>query len=79
MPFCLCFIIHTCPVITTRLEMALTFPALPGATPPHQVTGKGACAALNRFLYATVGANWHWSGRLDWNDDDWLGILIGPN
>lgn len=67
-------------IITTHLEMAPSDfrPAWSAAAGIEVRQAKVPCAALNRFLYATVGANWHWAGRLDWNDDDWLAYLHRP-
>jgi GNAT superfamily N-acetyltransferase len=33
---------------------------------------------LNRFFYATVGSDWHWTDRLVWTLDDWLAYLDRP-
>ncbi len=33
---------------------------------------------LNRFFYATVGGDWHWTDRLVWTLDDWLTYLDRP-
>ena len=68
------------PVITYYLEMAPNDfrPAWNTAADVEVRQAKVPCAALSRFLYATVGANWHWVDRLDWNDDDWLAYLNRP-
>ena len=33
---------------------------------------------LNRFLYASVGVDWHWTVRLDWNYEQWRQWLERP-
>jgi GNAT superfamily N-acetyltransferase len=33
---------------------------------------------LNRFLYASVGADWHWTDRLYWNYQHWQHWLERP-
>lgn len=33
---------------------------------------------LNRWLYATVGADWAWTDRLSWNRARWLAYLDRP-
>jgi GNAT superfamily N-acetyltransferase len=33
---------------------------------------------FNRFLYCTVGADWSWTGRLGWTDDQWRTYLADP-
>lgn len=33
------------------------------------------CPQLNRFLYASVGADWTWYMRLSWRFDEWLAFL----
>jgi len=33
---------------------------------------------LNRFFYAAVGEDWHWTDRLMWTLDDWLTYLDRP-
>jgi ribosomal protein S18 acetylase RimI-like enzyme len=32
----------------------------------------------SRFLYVAVGRHWHWTDRLAWTEDDWLGFLSRP-
>ena len=36
------------------------------------------CPELNRFFYATVGAEWWWHERLSWDRDRWLLWLDRP-
>lgn len=36
------------------------------------------CPPLNRFLYATVGADWTWYQRLVWSYQQWLEFLDRP-
>src|SRR5262245_60133962 len=68
-------------VITSYLEMtspnelvakrsARTDVVLAQATPPMP--------ELNRFLYATVGADWYWTDRLPWTYQEWLRYLGDP-
>ncbi len=33
---------------------------------------------FSRFLYATVGGDWHWSDRLSWTREAWLSYLSRP-
>jgi len=33
---------------------------------------------FSRFLYATVGGDWHWADRLPWGRDTWLEYLSRP-
>lgn len=33
---------------------------------------------FSRFLYATVGADWHWTDRLGWSRQDWADYLAQP-
>lgn len=35
-------------------------------------------AEFSRFLYATVGGDWHWTDRLGWTRDTWLAYLGQP-
>jgi len=35
--------------------------------------------SLNRFLYATVGADWLWHERLSWTYDQWRKLVEHPN
>lgn len=34
--------------------------------------------AFNRFLYTAVGGDWHWTERLDWDNDRWQRYLARP-
>src|SRR5207244_2943669 len=34
---------------------------------------------FNRYLYVTVGGDWHWRGRLPWAREDWLIYLSQPH
>ena len=36
------------------------------------------CPELNRFLYTSVGGNWHWIDRLVWSYSEWLQYLDRP-
>jgi ribosomal protein S18 acetylase RimI-like enzyme len=33
---------------------------------------------FSRFLYATVGGDWHWHDRLPWTREEWLAHLSRP-
>jgi GNAT superfamily N-acetyltransferase len=33
---------------------------------------------FSRFLYVTVGGDWHWRGRLPWTREQWLTYLSRP-
>lgn len=34
--------------------------------------------AYNRFLYATVGADWYWRDRLSWSEEAWRRAIDRP-
>ncbi|MBD2092877.1 GNAT family N-acetyltransferase [Microcoleus sp. FACHB-1515] len=34
--------------------------------------------AFSRWLYATVGEQWHWRDRLGWSEDKWMAYLDRP-
>jgi GNAT superfamily N-acetyltransferase len=57
----------------TRLRPA----ALPG-TPPEIVRVEIPAPEFGRFLYATVGGDWHWRDRLPWTREQWLAHLSRP-
>jgi GNAT superfamily N-acetyltransferase len=68
-------------VVTTHLEMrsrAELRPARPGATRFDLVRAEIPCPELNRFLYASVGADWSWYSRLSWDYRRWLEYLDRP-
>ena len=45
-------------------------------TPPSpSSTAEIPCPPLNRFLYATVGADWYWLDRLGWSFAQWQRYL----
>lgn len=53
-----------------------------GKVPPagelHLLRAHAPCPALNRFLYAAVGAGWYWVDRLPWPESRWLDVLSQP-
>ena len=58
-------------IVTTWLEIA--DPAALAAAPAVEgiEIERVADPALNRDLYAEVGARWSWSDRLPWTDEQW--------
>lgn len=36
------------------------------------------CPEFSRFLYASVGGDWHWTDRLSWTHDRWMTYLDRP-
>lgn len=65
-------------VTTTHLEMtdaSALRPARTPAAPVDVVRVEHPCPELNRFLYATVGAEWWWYSRLPWDRARWLAYL----
>jgi GNAT superfamily N-acetyltransferase len=53
-------------------------PARPASLEFTLVRAEIPCPALNRFLYATVGARWCWYSRLSWDRARWLAYLDRP-
>ena len=53
-------------------------PARAPAEPVEVVRVAGPAPEFSRFLYATVGGDWHWSDRLRWTREDWLAHLNRP-
>jgi GNAT superfamily N-acetyltransferase len=68
-------------VTTTYLEMmdrkALQ-PARPKSKPFDLMRVEIPCPELNRFLYATVGADWVWYNCLSWDYARWLAYVDRP-
>jgi GNAT superfamily N-acetyltransferase len=68
-------------VTTTYLEMTSRQglrPAREAGPPVSLVRAEIPCPALNRFLYAAVGARWWWYSRLGWDHARWLAYLDRP-
>ena len=69
------------PVTRWHLEMrspAQLRPARVPDPPPAIVRAEVPSPALNRFLYTSVGGDWHWVDRLPWTWDQWLRWLDRP-
>lgn len=72
-------------VDTVRLRVThhmLEMTERPVAPDPHprveiRRTGRPV-PSLNRFFYATIGADWLWSSRLSWDHDQWMDALSHP-
>ena len=45
---------------------------------PDFVRAELPSPALNRFLYSSVGGNWHWIDRLSWSWERWMQWLDRP-
>jgi GNAT superfamily N-acetyltransferase len=57
------------------LEMSDRSRLRPGRPPAQEVVltrVEIACPAFSRFLYQTVGRDWYWIDRLEWDDEAWL-------
>ena len=64
-------------VEVTTWHLEITDPSdVPGAKPPmvpaQFVVGHRPTVAYCRWLYAYIGKPWHWTGRRNWTDDEWL-------
>jgi GNAT superfamily N-acetyltransferase len=71
------------PVKIYHLEMTDPSQLIP-ATKPLSLSftimqAEIACPELNRFLYTTVGKNYHWTDRLKWSPADWQAYLESGN
>jgi GNAT superfamily N-acetyltransferase len=67
-------------VTTTTLEM-LAAPAQQARPFPEEVRLDRAIAVspeYARFLYGLVGGPWHWTDRLGWSRQQWVGELTTP-
>jgi GNAT superfamily N-acetyltransferase len=53
-------------------------PATAPTVPATLMQAEVPLPELSRFLYATVGAGWHWYERLRWTYDDWMRWLDRP-
>lgn len=72
------------PVTITHLEMTDPAAIVPGSRddqPRAYVLAQCEIPTpgLNRFLYATVGAQWNWRERLSWSHARWMDYLGKPN
>jgi hypothetical protein len=68
-------------VRTTYLEQrspADLRPAKAPGVPVDVVRVETPAPEFARFLYATVGGDWHWTDRLGWTRDTWLAHLNRP-
>jgi ribosomal protein S18 acetylase RimI-like enzyme len=68
-------------VTTTYLEMrdpAHLRRASEPAVPAQIIRAEIASPTLNRFLYAAVGGDWHWTDRLSWDYARWQQYLDRP-
>lgn len=69
------------PVTTWYLEMRTPEQLRAARVPepaPQIVRAEIPSPALNRFLYTSVGAGWHWVDRLAWNWERWMQWLDRP-
>ena len=64
----------------TRYYLEMTHPS--ALHPSRKGAGKveikqqqASDPALSRYLYTTVGQDWHWRDRLSWTDDQWCAYL----
>lgn len=67
--------------ITTYYLQMLSPTALRPAHPHAELALRRAAIAspaLSRFLYASVGAGWHWTDRLGWEHQRWMDYLSRP-
>ncbi|SDJ31030.1 hypothetical protein SAMN05192558_1081 [Actinokineospora alba] len=67
-------------VTTTYLEQLSRDDLLPAHVPEGVVVVRAEVPSpeLSRFLYATVGGDWYWIGRLGWSRDRWAEYLARP-
>ncbi|NIP15750.1 MAG: GNAT family N-acetyltransferase [Pseudomonadales bacterium] len=67
-------------VITHHLELTEPDQFRPaGAAPAYELRQvERPTPELNRFLYATIGADWSWYERLSWSRARWLAFLDRP-
>jgi ribosomal protein S18 acetylase RimI-like enzyme len=68
-------------VKTWYLEMRDPARLRPSRVPepaPQIVCAQIPSPALSRFLYTSVGGNWHWSDRLPWTWQRWMEWLDRP-
>jgi GNAT superfamily N-acetyltransferase len=63
------------------LEMTSPAQLRPAAVPdpaPPIVRAEVPSPALNRFLYTSIGGDWHWTDRLPWTWEQWMKWLDRP-
>lgn len=69
-------------VTTWTLEMTSPDQLLPGREPSVDrlalVRVTEPSPEFSRFLYVTVGGEWHWTDRLGWDRAEWLAWLDRP-
>jgi len=71
----------TIQVITYHLEMTdpgMLRPATRRVDGLSIIQAQIPLPALNRFLYAEVGADWAWVDRLAWSDEEWRTWIDRP-
>lgn len=71
------------PVAVTRWYLEMNSPSALMASPapepaPPIVRAEVPSPALNRFLYTSIGGDWHWTDRLPWTWDQWMRWLDRP-
>jgi GNAT superfamily N-acetyltransferase len=71
------------PVEVRRWYLEMRSPAQlrPSAAPdpaPQIVRAEVPSPALNRFLYTSIGGDWHWTDRLPWTWEQWMRWLDRP-
>lgn len=69
------------PVTTWSLEMRDASQLRRARAPdpvPQLVQAKIPSPALNRFLYTSIGGDWHWVDRLPWSWERWMRWLNRP-
>src|SRR5437868_6911715 len=69
------------PVTTWYLEQRSRAELKPARVPepaPQIVRAEIPSPALNRFLYTSVGGDWHWKDRLPWTWERWMQWLDRP-
>ena len=65
----------------TYLELTSPDQIRPARTPKDPVEIKRVeeiSPEFSRFLYASVGGDWHWSGKLSWTWEQWIRWLSRP-
>ena len=68
-------------VVTYHLEMTSPSQLCPAQRPHSDLRMEAVCPpcpALNRYLYETVGEDWHWTDRLVWTDAQWEAYVRRP-
>jgi GNAT superfamily N-acetyltransferase len=65
-------------VVTYNMEMTERGLLRASKTLPYGAEVRRAelpCPSINRFFYEKIGADWHWTDRLAWTDEQWLQYL----